>query len=82
MTEQTYYIAQKYRGYDYNSVTPGSAEFKAAVLPFGGELYNNDGRQSSYNIQNKILISKAFDQNNRLNALIGMELRSSTNKSL
>ena len=40
-TERTYYIANEYRGYDFNSVTPTSAEFKAAQLP----LYTNDNNQ-------------------------------------
>ena len=79
-TERTYYIANEYRGYDFNSVTPTSAEFKAAQLPFGGILYTNDNNQYSYNIQNKLQFSKAFNPDNRLNALLGMELRSSTAK--
>lgn len=80
LTEQTYYIANKYRGYDYNSVNPTNAEFKAAQLPFGGRLYTNNSNQYAYNIQNKIQISKAFNENNRLNALIGTEVRSTTGK--
>ena len=79
-TEHTYHIANLYRGYDFNSVTPTSADFKAAQLPFGGRLYTNDNNQYSYNIQNKLQFSKAFNPNNRLNALLGMELRSSTAK--
>jgi len=79
-TERTYYIANLYRGYDFNSVPPTSPEFKAAQLPFGGKLYTNDNNQYSYNIQNKLQFSKAFNPDNRLNALLGMELRSSTAK--
>lgn len=82
LTEQTYYIANKYRGYDYNSVNPTNAEFKAAQLPFGGRLYTNNSNQYAYNIQNKIQISKAFNENNRLNALIGTEVRSTTGKGV
>lgn len=81
-TEQTFYIADTYRGYDFNSVSPNSKEFKSALLPFGGELYTNNTHQYSYNIQNKLQFSKAFNNENRLNALLGMELRSSTNKGL
>lgn len=82
LTEQTYYIANQYRGYDYNSVNPTSPEFKAAQLPFGGRLYTNNSNQYAYNIQNKIQISKAFNENNRLNALIGTEVRSTTGKGI
>lgn len=80
--EQTFYVADHYRGYDYNSVSPTSPDFKAAMLPFGGELYTNNTNQYSYNIQNKLQFSKEFDTDNRLNALVGMELRSSTGNGL
>ncbi len=49
---------------------------------FGGELFTNNTHQYSYNIQNKLQFSKAFNDENRLNALIGMELRSTTNKGI
>ena len=62
---------------------PASKEFKAALLPlFGGELFTNNTHQYSYNIQNKLQFSKAFNDENRLNALVGMELRSTTNKGI
>lgn len=82
MGERTYYIADTYRGYDYNSVSPTSPEFKAAMLPFGGELFTSNAQQNSYNIQNKLQISKAFDSENRLNALLGMEIRSADKQTL
>ncbi len=31
--KKTFKIAREYRGYDYNTVDPGSAEFKAAIMP-------------------------------------------------
>jgi len=81
-TEKTFYVAERYRGYDYNSVNPTSPEFKAALLPFGGRLYTNNTNQYSYNIQNKIQYSKTFNENNRLNALVGMEVRSTVGKGI
>lgn len=81
-TERTFYIANAYRGYDYNTVSPTSPDFRAAQLPFGGELFTNNTNQYSYNIQNKLQFSKEFDENNRLNALVGMELRSTTGKGI
>lgn len=78
--EQTFKVASTYRGYDYNSITPGSAEFKAAMLPFGGVLLTSDALQRSYNVQNKVLISKEFNANHRLNMMLGMELRSTSIK--
>lgn len=80
-TEQSFYIASNYRGYDYNSVSPTSADFKAAQLPFGGQLFTNNSNQYSYNIQNKLQFSKEFNPDHRLNALVGMELRSTTLKA-
>ncbi|KAB6337406.1 SusC/RagA family TonB-linked outer membrane protein, partial [Bacteroides xylanisolvens] len=69
-------------GAAFNSVSPNSKEFGAALLPFGGELFTNNAQQYSYNIQNKLQFSKAFNNENRINALVGMELRSSTNKGV
>lgn len=80
-TERSFYIASNYRGYDYNSVSPTSADFKAAQLPFGGQLFANNSNQYSYNIQNKLQFSKEFNPDHRLNALVGMELRSTTLKA-
>nr|WP_231932229.1 MULTISPECIES: SusC/RagA family TonB-linked outer membrane protein [Butyricimonas] len=79
--EKTFYIASEYRGYDYGTVEPDSPEFKSAMLPFGGILVTMDGLASSYNIQNKLLISKTFNEDHRLNVMLGMELRSSFSKS-
>ena len=80
--ERTFAIANSFRGYDYNAVDPGSADFNAALLPFGGRLVTSDGRQSSYNIQNKLLVSKTFNENHRLNVLLGTEVRSSRDESV
>lgn len=79
--EKTYYIAYKYRGYDYGSVEPGDAAFKAAQLPFGGVLYTSDAMTTAYNVQNKLLISKSFNENHRLNVMLGLEIRSSSVKN-
>ena len=79
--EKTHYIAAKYRGYDYGAVVPGSAAFKAAQLPFGGVLYTSDAMTTAYNIQNKLLISKSFNEDHRLNVMLGLEVRSSSVKN-
>lgn len=81
MSEQTFYVANNYRGYNYGTELPGSENFKAAIMPFGGEFFTNDARQSSYNIQNKININREFRKKDRLNILLGQELRSATNVS-
>lgn len=81
MGENTFYVANSYRGYDVGTVLNGSEYFKAAALPFGGEYFTNDAHQKSYNIQNKFNLSWNFDNDSRLNVLLGQELRSGTNVS-
>ncbi len=80
-TERTFYIANKYRGYDYGTVTSTNPWYAAAQLPSGGELFSSTATQHSYNIQNKLMISKNFNENNRLNIMLGTEVRSSINHS-
>ena len=79
--EETYYIASRYRGYDYGTVDKESALYKAAMLPFGGELYNSSSSINSWNVQNKIVISCMFGEDFRFNALLGTESISSTQKN-
>ena len=45
-------------------------------------MFTTDAVQDSYNIQNKLLISKSFNEDHRLNALIGIEVRSAKNESI
>lgn len=80
-SEQTNYIANAYRGYDFGSVLPDSEYFKAAILPFGGEFLTNDASQKSYNIQNKLALAWNFKNKSRLNILLAQELRSGTDVS-
>lgn len=80
-TERTFYIANAYRGYDYGTVTSTNPWYAAAQLPAGGELFSSIATQHSYNIQNKLIISRNFNENNRLNIMLGTEVRSSMNHS-
>ena len=81
--EQTYYVASTYRGYDFGTEAYGSKKYKAAILPSGGELYNGSSDVQGWNIQNKITFSKTFQEDHRLNVLIGTEVTSTktANKS-
>ncbi len=79
-TEQTFYIAETYRGYDFNSVSPNSKVWSSA--PHSEAVFTNNAQQYSYNIQNNCNSVKTFNNENRINALVGMELRSSTNKGV
>lgn len=77
--EQTNYIAKNYRGYDYGTASSESDLFKAAMLPFGGELYLNNSETSSWNMQNKFNYEKTFLENHRVNVMAGVELISTEN---
>lgn len=80
--EKTNYIAKELRGYDYNEFGPGTDEFRAAILPYGGQLYTNSVSQRSYNATNMLKLSKTFKADHRLNAMLGFELRSTTEKAI
>lgn len=80
--ERTFNIANTYRGYDYGSVNPGNPWIKAAFLPSGGELFTDNGKSSSINIQNKLLISKTFKDDSRLNIMLATEVRSNPKNTL
>lgn len=79
--EKTSYIELNYRGYPYGTESSGSEKFKAAMLPFGGELGTNESNSTSYNMQHKLVFSHTFNETHRLNALLGMEIRSEQHKN-
>lgn len=79
--ERTFYVANKYRGYDFGSVSPISNEYKAALLPFGGEYFTSNMHSSNINVQNMITYYKLFNQKHKINVLLGSEIRSNNNKS-
>ncbi|WP_158644043.1 SusC/RagA family TonB-linked outer membrane protein [Pseudobacter ginsenosidimutans] len=73
---RTNYIAKTYRGYDYNEFGPGTPEFKSAILPYGGQLYTNNAKQTTSNITNLLQFTKEFNRDHRINAMAGQEIRS------
>ncbi len=79
--ERSTAIAEQYRGYDYGSVDAEDPWFSAALLPFGGTLFSSAATVSSYNVQNKLMFSKSFNENHRLNAMVAIETRSTKNKN-
>ena len=79
--EKTSYIETNYRGYAYGSESSDSEKFKAALLPFGGQLVTTEISNVSYNMQHKLVFSKTFNEIHRINALFGTELRSEDNKN-
>ena len=79
--ERSTAIASTYRGYDYGSVSAEHPWFSAALLPFGGTLFSSAATVTSYNVQNKLMFSKSFNENHRLNAMVAIEARSTKNKN-
>ncbi|WP_437920356.1 SusC/RagA family TonB-linked outer membrane protein [Sphingobacterium sp. LRF_L2] len=75
--EETYTISL-IRGYDYGSVTAGSAAELASKLPYGGILYYNDVNNLNYTLRNILQYKKNLGINgaHALNAMVGFELRS------
>lgn len=80
--EQSYYVASTYRGYNFDGAQFGSPAYGAALLPYGGELYNGHSNQTNWNIQNKLTFQKTFHDDHRLNVLLGTELNSSYTKDI
>lgn len=80
MSEKTTYVAKTHRGYDYNTVDPMNPWYTAALLPHGGEKFTSSASNQSYNIQNKLIFQKAFNDDSRLNVMLAMEISSSANR--
>lgn len=76
MGEKTSYIEQNYRGYPAGSQTADTDYYKAALLPKGGQLNTSNTSTNTYSMQHKLVYSKQFNDNHRLNVMAGFELRS------
>lgn len=79
--ERSTAIAKEYRGYDYGTVDAENPWFNAALLQFGGILFSSAGTVKSYNIQNKLLFSKTYNEIHRFNAMLAVEVRSTKNQN-
>ena len=75
--EKTSYIECNYRGYAVGAAEPGDALYKAALLPFGGQLTTNNNSMTSLDMQHKLVASHTFNNIHRVNAMFGFEMRSS-----
>ncbi len=79
--EKTSRVEQLYRGYAYGSEKAGSDKFNAALMPYGGVLNQANSQSVSYSTSHRLQFSKEFNESHRLNALLGMEVRSSESVS-
>lgn len=48
-------------------------------MPYGGELLTSNGESRSYDIQNKLLFNRTFNDVHRVNAMLGLQARSVDN---
>lgn len=78
---QTYYVASSFRGYDYGAEIYGSEKYNAAMLPYGGILYNMNDDVTGWNIQNKLTFQKTLGEYHRINVLLGTEVTSQLTKN-
>lgn len=79
--EKTSYIERYYRGFPYGTEDTGSEKFNAARMPYGGLLRQGNSQGVSYSTSHRLQFSKEFNENHRLNTMIGVEVRSSTVES-
>ena len=79
--EKTSRVEQLYRGYAYGTEKAGSDRFNAALMPYGGVLNQANSQGVSYNTSHRLQFSKEFNEDHRLNAMLGMEIRSSESTS-
>lgn len=79
--ERTSQVEQLYRGFAYGTEKAGSEKYNAALMPYGGVLRQANSQTVSYNTSHRLSFSKEFNENHRLNAMLGMEVRSSEGTS-
>ena len=79
--EKTSQVERLYRGYAYGTEKYGSDRFNAALMPYGGVLNQANSQGVSYSTSHRLQFSKEFNESHRLNAMLGMEIRSSESVS-
>ena len=79
--EKTASVEQLYRGFPYGTEKAGSEKYNAALMPYGGVLKQANSLSVSYSTSHRLAFSKEFNENHRLNAMLGMEVRSSKGSS-
>ena len=79
--EKTSQVERLYRGYAYGTEKSGSDKFNAALMPYGGVLNQANSQTVSYSTSHRLQFSKEFNENHRLNAMLGLEIRSSKGES-
>ena len=79
--EKSAQVEQLYRGYPYGTEENGSEKYNAALMPYGGILRQAKSQSISYSTSHRLAVAKEFNENHRLNVMLGMEVRSTTGES-
>lgn len=79
--ENSSYVERNYRGYPVGAEKAGSEKFKAAMMPYGGQLKTAARNTDTYSMQHKLVFSKTFNEIHRLNVLAGFEMRTAKSES-
>ena len=79
--EKSSQVERLYRGYPYGTEETGSDKYNAALMPYGGILRQAYSQSVSYSTSHRLSVAKEFNENNRLNVMLGVEVRSTTGES-
>ena len=79
--EKTSVVEKDYRGFPYGTEKAGSEKYNAALMPYGGVLQQANSQTVSYSTSHRLAFSKEFNESHRLNAMLGVEIRSSKGSS-
>ena len=79
--EKSSQIETLYRGFPYGTEEAGSEKYNAALMPYGGVLKQANSQSVSYSTSHSLQFSKEFNENHRLTAMAGMEVRSTKGES-
>lgn len=74
-------VERLYRGYPAGTEENNSEKFQAALMPYGGVLKQANSQSVSYSTSHRLQFSKEFNENHRLNTMLGVEIRSSKGES-
>ena len=79
--EKSSQVERLYRGYPYGTEETGSDKYNAALMPYGGILKQAKSQSVSYSTSHRLQFAKEFNENHRLNVMLGMEVRSTKGES-
>ena len=79
--EKSSQVERLYRGYPYGTEESGSDKYNAALMPYGGILKQAKSQSVSYSTSHRLQFAKEFNENHRLNVMLGMEVRTTKGES-